>query len=113
MMEVSITLNNRLVYDKEIDKKDIFKLMGRTVFFTVGMVLTKNTLCYAATVPSHLFKGKATEATIYTILRLIEVVEHNEICNSLEWYDYVVTDVFKGLGGAAIDMLKDSFSIFM
>lgn len=113
MMEISIILNNRLVYDKEINKKDILKSMGRTVFIAAGIVLTKNTLCYAAAIPKHLFKGEATEATIYMILKLIEVAQHNEICNSLEWYDYVVSDILKGLGGVGVDMLKDSFSIFM
>ena len=112
-MEISITLNNKLICNKEINSKDILKPVGKIIFFTVGIVLTKNTLCYAATVPKHLFKGEVSQATIYIILRLLEVAEHNEICNSLEWYDYVVTDVLKGLGGVGIDMLKDSFSIFM
>ena len=112
-MEISITLNNKLICNKEINSKDILKPVGKIIFFTVGIVLTKNTLCYASTVPKHLFKGEVSQATIYIILRLLEVAEHNEICNSLEWYDYVVTDVLKGLGGVGIDMLKDSFSIFM
>ena len=106
-MEISINLDNKVVYDKEFSKVNILKATGKVLIIASGIILTKGTLSYAATIPKEFFKGEATQGTLYIILRLIEVINHSEICESFEWYDSIATGFFKFLGKASIEAIKE------
>lgn len=106
-MEIGITINNKLVYDKEFSKKDILKVTGKVLLITGGIVLTNSTLSYATTIPREFFKGEVTQGTMYIILRLIEVVNHSEICDAFEWYDNIATGTFEFLGKAGIEAIRE------
>ena len=106
-MDVGITINHKLVYDKEFSMKDILKVAGKVLLITSGIVLTNSTLSYASTIPREFFKGEVTQGTMYIILRLIEVVNHGEICDALEWYDNIATGTFEFLGKAGIKASRE------
>lgn len=112
-MEIGITINNKLVYDQELSKKDILKTTGKVLLVTGGIVLTNSTLSYAATIPREVFKGEVNQGTAYILLRLMEALYGDEIIQSFIDYDNAITDILKGLGGAGIDMLKDSMRLFI
>lgn len=106
-MEIGITIKNKLVYDKALSKKDILKTTGKVLLITGGIVLTNSTLSYAATIPREFFKGEVTQGTMYIILRLIEVVNHVEMCDAFEWYDNITLGSFEFLGKAGIKAFRE------
>ena len=79
-MEISITLNNQLVYDREFTKRDYIKLTG------TGLLIALTLLTYRPTVSVFAVdkvKCLMNEATAWTILRLSEVVNHKELAGTL------------------------------
>ena len=52
-MEISINLDNKVVYDKEFSKVNILKATGKVLIIASGIILTKGTLSYAATIPKE------------------------------------------------------------
>lgn len=106
-MEIGITINNKLVYDKEFSKSDILKVTGKVLLISGGIVLTNSTLSYAATIPREFFKGEVTQGTMYIILRLIEVANHSEVCDAFEWYDSIATGTFEFLGKIGMKAIRE------
>lgn len=94
-MLISYSLDNELIFEKEIKKKDVLKVACKIAFITVGIISITSLTVYAAT---PFYKKKIVDAgTFWIIERILETVKADKVIESVEYFQDLPIKVIKGL----------------
>lgn len=101
-MEISYSLDNQLIFDKEINKKGIIRYMSRIATVTLLIVCFCNTITFAAT---PFYKKEIRDPAFFFIIeRLMECRYADKVVASFEWLNDLPGNVLKSVVDFSYDI---------